>query len=297
MLSKTLVPKKRYFVGYMLPGILLYTVMTFVPVVMAGYYSLFNWSGGKKMTFIGLGNFVEMLHDQVFWQAFRNNIYLTVVCAIGQIGLAFFFAMLLNSKCVKIKGVHRALAYFPVTLSAVVVGFVWTMIYDYNYGLLNEFVKHFLGPDKIKPWLSDPEHAMFFVSIPIIWQYIGYYLVIILSGLTSLDTSVFEAATIDGCNAFQRTVHVTLPLMKNNLIVCMMLCISGNMKSFDHIFVMTGGGPGTSTNLMALHAYKMSFLNYRMGYGTALSIGILVLSLAIILGFKGIVRIFNKEDD
>lgn len=268
-------------IAYLLPGIVLYAFVVFVPVFGALYYSLFDWMGGPKKTFAGLRNYETLLHDATFWQSFSNNIKLTVICIVGQIGIAFILAMLLNSRLVKLKQFHRVVSYFPVTLSAVVIGFIWSMIYDYNYGLLNTVLSVFGFDNLRQAWLSNRKLSLYLVSLPLIWQYVGYYLVIILAGLSSIDPSVLEMAEIDGATGLQRARYITLPLIRNTLIVCMTLCIAGNLKTFDHIYVMTGGGPGTSTMVMSLYAYQNSFVRYKMGYGSAISIGILVLSLGI----------------
>ncbi|MCH1952203.1 sugar ABC transporter permease [Enterocloster sp. OA13] len=276
-------PPKFKFAIYLLPGILLYVFAVFVPVLGALYYSMFDWMGGPKKTFAGLQNYVTLLHDETFWQALKNNLVLTMICIVGQIGIAFLMAMLLNTRYVKMKQFHRVVSYFPVTLSAVVIGFIWSMIYDYNYGLLNTLLGVFGMESLQQAWLSNRKLALFLVSLPLIWQYIGYYLVIILSGLSSIDPGVLEMAEIDGATGFQRARYITLPLIRGTLIVCLTLCISGNLKTFDHIYVMTGGGPGISTMVMSLYAYQNSFVRYKMGYGSAISIGILIISLLITL--------------
>ena len=276
-------PKAGHYISYLAPGILLYVFVVFVPVAGALYYSGFEWSGGPNKTFIALQNYAALIKDTVFWKSFVNNLILTGLCIIGQIGFAFIMAMLLSSRSVYFKRFHRTVSYFPVTLSAVVIGFIWSMMYDYNYGLINRLLSA-IGLEKwAQPWLSNQSIAMILVSLPLIWQYVGYYLVIIMSGLASIDAGIFEMAEIDGATAFQRAAYITLPMLKNTMLVCLTLCISGNMKAFDHIYVMTGGGPGNATTVMSLYAYNNSFVRYKLGYGSALSIGILVLSLAVTL--------------
>lgn len=276
-------PAKKVFVLYLAPPIAIYCLVVLLPVFGALYYSLFSWSGGPKKTFIGISNYFTMAKDHIFWKSFGNNIGLTIICVIGQIGLALILALILNSRNVKGRKFHLAVSYFPVILSAVVVGYIWSMLYDYNYGLFNTLLK-LVGLDAaVRPWLSDTHLALLLVSFPLIWKNIGYFLIIILSGLASIDNSVLEMAEIDGANASQRLWFIILPMLRNTLVVCLTLCISGNMKVFDHIYVMTGGGPGTATMVMALYAYENSFVRYKMGYGSALSIGILVLSVAITL--------------
>jgi raffinose/stachyose/melibiose transport system permease protein len=281
-----LAPSPGVMAAYLLPGFILFAFITIAPVFSALYFSTFRWPGGPKKTFIGLGNYLAMLKDSIFWGSFKNNIFLTVFCLIGQIGLAFLFACFLNSRDLKAKGLHRSIAYFPVTVSAVVVGFVWSLMYDYNHGFINIILKTVGLEDMIKPWLAEPNTIMTVVSVPLIWQYIGLYLVIILAAMTSISKEVFEMAEIDGAGGFKKAVYITLPMIRGTLITCVMLCISGNMKAFDHIYAMTKGGPGYASNVMALYAYNVSFWQVNMGYGTTLSLGILVLSMALIVGSR-----------
>lgn len=286
---------KIIFPLYLTVPVLVYCFVTILPVFFAFYYSFFNWSGGPRMSFIGWDNYVEMAKDATFWQAFWHNVLITFWCSIGQIGLALILALILNSRRIRLKNFHVAVSYFPVILSSVVVGYIWNILYDYNNGLLNAILR-ILGLEQyIQPWLANTDLALALTIIPLIWQYVGYYMIIILAGIAAIDKSLLEAAEVDGANAWQRLWTITIPLLKNTLIVCITLCISGNMKAFDLIYVMTNGGPGTATNVMALYAYRTSFVHYRMGYGTALSIGILILSMGITLIVRKVLS--GKEED
>lgn len=295
-MRRAIQPNKRTLFFYLAPSTLLYAFTTFLPIVFAFYYGFFNWKGGKKMTFIGLKNYEMLMKDAGFWSAFRNNIYLVVACLIGQIGFALLFAILLNSRFVKFKKIHRTFGYFPVTISAVVVGFVWGMIYDYNYGLLNNVLRLLGQEQMMKAWLNDAENVMFYATIPLIWQYIGYYMIILLSAFASIDPQIFEMAEIDGASGWKKALHITIPLLKNTLLVCITLCISGNLKAFDHIYTLTAGGPGTASNVMAYYAYNSSFIRYKMGYGNAMSIAILILSVILISGSRFIVSRFSTKE-
>ena len=290
-------PSKLTMAAYLLPSLILFVFVVILPIFAAIYYSTFYWPGGHKMTFIGMQNYLDMIKDPIFWMSFRNNLYLTVFCLIGQIGFAFIFACLLNTKGLRAKGFHRVVSYFPVTLSAVVVGFVWTMIYDYNYGILNYLLRLFGREDQVKVWLSTPETIMTVVSVPLVWQYIGMYLVVILAAMTSISPEIYEMAEIDGASGFKKATAITLPLIKNTLIICVMLCISGNMKAFDHIYAMTRGGPGYASSVMALYSYNVSFMQVNMGYGSTLSIGILILSMAIIMASRGLLDWVSRKGD
>lgn len=296
-MSSSIRPKNRIIFAYLLLPILLYVFAVFMPLVTAGYYSFFEWKGGPNKTFIGLQNYVTLLKDSVFWESFSHNIYLVIACIVGQIGLAFILVLMINSRLVKLKGIHRTFGFFPSTISAVYIGFIWTMVYDYKRGILNWFLNMIGKTDSIKVWLNEPSLVMMLIAIPLIWQFIGYYMVILLSAISSVDQEIFEVSEIDGANAFQRAVYIVIPLIKNTLLVCITLCVAGNMKAFDHIFVMTSGGPGNSSMVMALYGYKISFAQQNMGYGSAISIGIFIASLVVIGGVQLLVKLLSKDKE
>lgn len=293
----TIKPKKSTIMLYLLVPVAMFVFTVFVPLVTALVYSFFEWKGGPVKTFTGLSNYVTLFHDKTFWEAFGHNIYLVIACIIGQIGIAFILVMMINSKLVKLKGMHRTFGFFPSTISAVCIGLIWNMIYHNQYGVLNWFLKAIGREDLCKVWLNEPKLVMLLVSIPLIWQFIGYYMIIMLSAISSIDTEVFESAEIDGANGIQRAIYITLPLIKNTMLVCITLCIAGNMKAFDNIFVMTKGGPGTASMVMAMYGYQVSFNQSNMGYGSCISVGIFVLSLIVIGGSQALIKYFTREKE
>ena len=281
--NKAIRPKKSIFVVYLLPTFLLYVFSFLVPVFMAIYFSFQKFRSINKMKFIGLRNYEKLFSDSNLLLAFRNNFFLVFVCLIGQIGLAFILANMLNSRLVnkRIGNLLRTVIYFPVTLSAVVMGYVWSMIYDYNYGLLNYFFRLIGRADLAIPWLSDSSVVMACVSVPMIWQYVGFHLVIILSAMTAIDPEIFEMAELDGATGARKALYITFPLIKNTLMICVFLCISANMKAFDHIMVITKGGPGYSSMVVSYYAYKIAFDEINIGYANTVSVAIMVVTSVI----------------
>ncbi|MDD7740260.1 MAG: sugar ABC transporter permease [Fusicatenibacter sp.] len=290
-------PKNRTIIMYLLIPVAMFIFTVFVPLVTALAYSFFEWKGGPQKTFTGLQNYITLFHDSTFWQAFGHNLYLVVACLIGQIGIAFILVMLVNSKLAKLKGMHRTFGFFPSTISAVCLGLIWNMIYHNKYGLINWFLRTIGREDLCQVWLNNTKLVMLLVSIPLIWQYIGYYMVIMFSAIAGIDTEIFESAEIDGANGIQRALYITLPLIKNTLLVCVTLCVAGNMKAFDNIFVMTKGGPGTASMVMAMYGYQVSFNQSNMGYGSCISVAIFVLSLLVIGGSQGLVKWITREKE
>lgn len=283
-------PKKSVIYLYLIIPVAIFIFTVFVPLVAALFYSFFEWKNGPVKTFNGLANYRQLLSDATFWQSFGNNIYLVIACLIGQIGIAILMVLLVNAKTTRLKVVHRTFGFFPSTISAVCIGMIWTMVYHNKYGILNWLLRLVGCGSLTQVWLNNTEHIMLIVSIPLIWQYIGYYMVIIFSAIAGIDTEIFESANIDGANAWQTAMHITLPLIKNTLLVCITLCVAGNMKAFDNIYTMTKGGPGTASMVMAMYGYKISFEQFNLGYGSTISVAIFVLSLLVIGGSQWLVK-------
>ena len=297
--KNVLQPRKGTTLLYLVPSLAVYLLSFILPVFLVIIMSFFKFSGIKKFTFVGLSNYKVLLTDNNVWVSLKNNIFLVVVCLIGQIGIAFFLACLLSSKLVKGANIYRTVIYFPVTLSAVVIGYVWRFVYDYNYGLITYFMKAIGQGDKITPLLGQVDHIMFYVCIPMIWQYVGFHLVIIMSAMTSIDKEVLEVAELDGCTGWQKARYIIFPLIRPTLVVCVFLCISANMKAFDHIMTLTNGGPGNASSVLALYAYNVSFYQFNMGYGSAISVFILIITsiLFVISRLPALIRNRRHPDE
>lgn len=283
MTSRIFQPKPKIIIPLLLPGVLIFIFSVIIPVLLSFKYSFYSWSGSSDMTFVGFQNYLDLMQDRNFYIALENNLKIVLFCIIGQIGFAFIVSSLLQSKKIRFKNFHQTVIFFPIVLSAVVLGLLWGLIYNKDIGVLNT-VLHALHLDAlIRPWLDDPKMVIYSISVPLIWQYIGYYMVILLAGMQGIPDNIYEVADIDGATGWRRALYITLPLLKNTIKVTIMLCIAGNMVVFDHIFVMTGGGPGKSSMVLAQYAYNNSFGMFKMGYGSTISIGIMLISLVMIL--------------
>lgn len=264
-----------------LPALLIYIVFSIVPILQAFYYSVMEWDGLTEMKYVGLDNFITILKDSVFWNSLKNNIYVVFASVFGQISIALFVAILLNRK---IKGAKffRTIGFMPVVLSTVVIGLMWNLIYDSKSGLLNGVLSIIGLEDLAQNWLGNPKIAMIAVCITIIWQFVGQYLIIFLAALQNVSAEVLEAAEIDGATEWTTTWKITIPMIWETIVVAVILCISGSLRTFDLIYVMTHGGPSHSTDVMALYMYDSTFQNLQYGYGSAVSVLIFVFSLGLI---------------
>lgn len=280
------VKKSKTIFLYLLLPVGLYIFMVVIPTIVSFYYSLFNWTGGQNKKFIWFSNYADLMADSNFWFSFKNSLIFTMFMVIGQVGIAFLLSLFFTMEWVKYKDLHRYVMFFPVVISPVVIGLMWQLIYNQDIGLLNFILRNLGLEGVIKPWLDDPKIIMRTVSIPVIWQYIGFYLIILSSAVGSIPKEIFESAEIDGATGFKRSIYVTIPMIYDSLKICIMLCTIGSMKAFDHIMVLTNGGPGTASTVMALYGYNTAFITMRLSYSNTIAIGILVLTLIITLSSR-----------
>lgn len=272
--------KLAIFFG-LFPALLIYLGIAIVPIGFSLYYSLMDWNGIGSMKFAGLDNYVRMFNSDTFWLSVKNNVVIMVTGLIGQIPIGLLMALLLN-KALKGSGFFRTVGFMPVVISSVMVSLIWGMIYNTEYGLLNNFLK-FIGLESWQQnWLSDPKWSILSISVAYIWQNVGLYMVMFLAALQNISDEVNEAAALDGATGLKRTWYVTLPMIRATLMVTIVYSISNSFRVFDLIQVLTGGGPAHQTEVMTIHMYSSAFVNLEYGYGSAVSIMILLFSLVVI---------------
>ncbi len=283
MNTRELRTNKQKFLTYALVLIpfIFFLYILIVPLGTSVYYSLCKWKGVGTPKFIWFDNYTRLWKDKNFWLVVVNTLRYSLYCTLGQVGLALIVSLLLTGKQLKLKAFHRAVIFFPVVMAPVVVGFVWKIIYNTNYGVLNTLLRSLNLDSWIKPWLDDPNIIIYTVSVPVIWQYIGLYMVILLSAITSIPTEIYECAELDGADGIKRSWYITLPMIWDTLKIVIILVASGTMKIYDHIYVISGGGPGRSSMSMAVYAYQNTFEFTNFGYGSAIAVIILVIALLI----------------
>ncbi|WP_422659445.1 carbohydrate ABC transporter permease [Paenibacillus sp. EC2-1] len=278
----TAIRSKGFIALALLPALLLFLVFVIIPVFWSAYYGFFNWKGLGEAKFIGLGNYNEILHDRIFWRALRNNLIIVASSLVGQIPIALILAIMLLKNSF-FSRLIRSAVFMPMVLSTVVVGLIWGYIYHPQFGLANKVLEIIGLESWTRAWLSDPKFNMLAISIPINWSNIGPYLVIFIAALQNISPEVNDAAQIDGATRWKKLILVTLPMIWGTVVVTMVLCISGSLKAFDHVIVMTGGGPAQSTELLATYMYNNTFDVYRYGYGSAVSTMIMIISALLLL--------------
>ncbi|GAA0333717.1 sugar ABC transporter permease [Oceanobacillus oncorhynchi subsp. oncorhynchi] len=266
----------------LLPALLLYSFFVIVPIFWSSYYGFFDWSGLGDATFIGLQNYMEVIQDPVFWRAFKNNLIIVGASVLGQVPIALGLALLLRKSSLFQRFVRSAV-FLPMVISTVVVGLIWGYIFDPDMGAVNTVLRAVGLEGWTRAWLSDPSVNMYAISVPIIWNYIGPYLIIFIAAIQNMPSEIEEAALLDGATGWKKLIYIILPNMWGTIKVVIVLCISGSLKAFDQVFVMTGGGPAQSTEILATYMYNNTFLVYRYGFGSAISTMIIILSLILII--------------
>lgn len=286
--------KKRYIAVFVLPALLMFVGFVLLPLIISGTYSLFEYDGIGTMKFIGLQNYVDMLmHDRYFPKALVNCLVLVAASLFIQLPVSLILALVL-SRGVKGEKFFRTVYFVPVVISSMVIGQLWMKIFNSEYGLLNILIRLITGSEYEYSWLSNPKTAFLCTVVPAVWQYVGYHMLIFYAGIKSISTDYYEAAQIDGASKWQTNFKITIPLLAPVIKTCVIFSITGSLRAFDLIYVMTGGGPVHSSEVPATLMYNNLFRKGLYGFGSAQAFFIVLECLL----FTVIVnRIFKKSEE
>lgn len=276
--------RQRWFLPlFLLPALIPYLVLYIYPVIRAFYVSLFEWSGfTKAMHFVGLANYQHLLRDPTFLQALKHNL-IAVFGGAVMIGFALLFAVATTDK-VRGSGFFRAVITAPYLLSGVAVAIFWKFVLDSQFGLLNGFLKT-VGLDVLaRPWLGNRALAFPAILAGVIWWWMGLYMLILAAGIRRIPDDLFDAAKVDGATEWQMVTRVTIPLIRDVIVVCALLWIIDALRLFDIVWVMTKGGPANSTHVLGTYLYSVGFGEraglYQLGRGTAIGVVLFALVFA-----------------
>ncbi|MCI8982107.1 MAG: sugar ABC transporter permease [Hungatella sp.] len=267
--------------GFIAPAFLFFTLFIIVPTAASVYYSFTSWDGlSPTVKFVGLANYREIATGARFRNALANTFILTVFISILENTMALALALMVDN--VKWwKNFFRSAFYIPVLISGIVSGFIWKIMYNYNFGAINSILSS-MGMGGLKQdWLGNPSLALVMVGVVLVWKGAGYYMIIYLASLQSVSTDITEAAAIDGASPWQRFRHIIMPLISGAFTINFTLSLINGLKVFDQISVMTDGGPGFTTETIVYLLYKVGFNEGRQGFGTA--VGIVLLFIIIVL--------------
>ena len=277
----------QYRAGYLfvLPALVLYAVFMIYPFFQSVYLSFTDWNGATAVkNWVGLDNYRQLFRDDLLWRALWHNAIWVVIGTLAPLVVGFLLAVLLANRP---RGftLFRTVYFLPQVLSTVIIGLIWQWIYNPIFGILNQFLNRVGLESWARGWLGDTTWALYAVLVAAIWATIGFVFVIVLAGLQSVSRDLIEAATLDGANGWQRFRDVTLPQMANVVTVVAALLLIGGFNVFDIIFVMTGGGPANSTEVIATYAYTEAFTQNHVGYAATLTLVMTVITLIVSVVF------------
>jgi len=274
--------KTRTVLMFNIPTYAILLVLTVFPMAYTFYVSLQKYDLTRPPNmFIGLGNYQYLLTTDVFWKSLRNTLVFTFSSLVLIFPTSLGLALLLNES---IRGASklRALIVTPWAIAPIVTGIIWAWIFESKYGIAN-YLLRFLGLTPVL-WLSSPTLAMLSVVVARSWHEITFGTIMLLAGLQSIPLDMYEAAKVDGANALNRFLHITLPLLRNYVAIILIFETMWCLREFPIIYAMTYGGPGTATTVLGWLAYKLAFLYYDFGKGAAVAfmLGILTMVLAVV---------------
>ena len=271
-------------VVFLLPGLFLFISILIAPIVVSLFRSLYDWNGFSKGTFIGFQNYVELFTNGSikFMTSLKNSLILAAFSVFVQLPLALFLALLLGRK---IKGdrVFLSIYFMPVLISTVVIGQLWLKIYNPDYGVLNRFLDlvH-LGQFK-HVWVGEVGTALGSVIVPTIWQYVGYHMLLMYAGVKGVSTDLREAAMLDGASKWQVDRYIVIPVIKPIIKVSVIFAVTGSLKTYDLVRILTEGGPYQSTEVPSTLLENMLFIRNRYGMGSTISVMLIALCFAFAL--------------
>ena len=264
---------------FILPALAFITIFIAYPLIENIRLSLFDWSAIDPVKkFVGLKNYVELFGDPIFWKSILNNFYYLIVSTIVQVIFGLVLAVIVESR-IQFAKTFRAIFIIPLVISLVAVGLLWTFIYNPIYGPLNQLLSAVGLGGWAHGWLGETKTAIWAVIAVSCWQYSSFCMLLFVAGLQALPDDVYESAKIDGANGWQSFCHITVPLLREVIIVTCIITMIGSFKVFDIVYVMTGGGPSHASEVATTYMYLMGFSNDRMGYASSIATTLIGITL------------------
>jgi len=266
----------------LLPALAIFMTFRVVPLVWNGVLSFQFWSPMAATEFAGLYHYEEMfIYDDVFWTALVNTLKYMLMAPIA-IAIALILALMVNSR-IRGRGVYRTIIFMSYPMMVVAVGIIWRWLYDGKVGLINYVLRATGLIDEPIAFLESYATALPAVIAAAIWQILGFFMIILLTGLQNIPQNLYEAASIDGASRWSQFWRITLPLLRPSIFLCFVIGIIASFTSFDLIYVMTGGGPGHATEVLITYIYKVAFTLTQFDYAGALTIVMFLLFVGLAL--------------
>lgn len=276
---------------FIFPAAVLFVGIIIVPIIMSAIYSFHEWDGITDMKFIGVKNYIELFTSESagFPKTILNALLLAILSVFIQLPISLALALRI-SRGIKGERFFMTVFFIPVLISTVVIGQLWLKIYNPRYGILNVALET-LGLDSwCHTWLGEQETALMAVFMPTLWQYVGYHMLLMYAGVKSVSPDVIEAAKIDGANGWQVSTRIIIPLLKPVIKICVIFAVTGSLKAFDMIYVLTGGGPDHASEVPSTLMVSMIFGQSRYGFGSAIAVSIIFLCFFFAIVIKRCIK-------
>ncbi len=279
---------------FLLPAFILFIVFVIYPVIQSVYYSFFSWKGfGPAEDFVGLGNYKRILTDTAFRKALGHSLLIIVLSLTLQLPLSLALALMVG-RDLPGRRFFRMLFFMPYVFSEVITAIMWMGLYnpDPDRGLLNALLV--LMNMKPQGFLGDPKQVLVCIFVVLTWKYFGLHMLLYMAGLQNIPREIEEAAMIDGANSRQLLTNITLPLLGGTIRTTIYLSVLGALQQFGVIWVMTRGGPINASEVLATYMYRYSFIRFWLGYGSAVAIVMLLISLGFSVAY---LRLMMRQQD
>lgn len=282
---------KKAKIIMLLPTLTIYTIFIIIPVIVALYYSFTDYSGLGKAVFTGFENYSRMFRDKLFLTALKNTL-IVLICSIVFLMVGSFLIALLMNVSFKGNAFFKMIVFAPYVIAPIIIGIIWGYILNPNYGLLNSLFKT-IGLNVLAiEWIGGTKWSPLSLAIVFTWQVLGFHGTIFLSGIKAIPGDIYEACDIDGANIFQKVFFVTIPMLKETIIINTVLIVTGVFKIYELVCQLTGGGPAHQSELLTSYMYFTVFTSRRYGYGMSIAVAILALSIA---GSFAYIKITTKK--
>ena len=272
---------------------LVFLYIPFIENIMNSFYDMTSVvkMPGKEWSFIGFENYKKLLSDPKLKISILNSLKMMVLAVVFQVGIAFILAVMV-SMVKRGQQIFRTVYFFPIVISATAIGLLFKLFYNYNGGMLNQLMLA-LEKEPIN-WLA-PERAFIMVSIPTIWSYVGFYFVIILTGISAIPEELYESAAIDGCTRLKQVWYITIPMLRGVMCTCITLAVTGALKVFDLPWVIVPkGAPQGLTHFLGTYMYEQTFMISNIDYGSTLALIIVILGVIV---SKVVSKIIRPDDN
>ena len=278
--------RSRFIFCCLAPAVILFAIFMLIPTIDVFRISLYKWGGyTAEKTFVGLDNFKILLQSDKFYQAFQNSVLLIVIVTIVTFGMAIIFAAILTREKLKGQTFFRVVFYIPNILSVVVISAIFSAIYDPNQGLLNSFLNLFRGQNGVDNpilWLGSQDLVIYSIIIAMVWQAIGYYMVMYMASMANIPDSLYESASLEGAGRIKQFFSITLPLIWTNIRTTLTFFVISTINmSFLMVKAMTNGGPDGASNVFLSYMYQEAYTNSSYGYGMAIGVAVFLFSFAL----------------